>query len=196
MKSAEKMNCEVSSGDMSTAKQEIKSVYPDSPNSANSPGEMVIDESDNNLTSSLSPNDKTNTESPPTSSSQSTQQSRLTSTTDVRKSDFKTSLIGSSSKHTSSEVLNQSHSVSSSVIELKRIPVPVSVESSAHNEMTPNYSKTNKVLSTQSDGAMNSANNVSSTALTISSAASNPDSRDLNSKSANTSGGNSHLLSY
>lgn len=193
VKCADNTNCEVSSGgvDDTSVKPEIEDTYPESPNSAHSPGEMVIDESDNNLTVPLSPNDKTQTESPPTSSSQSTQQS-LISTTDSRNV-FKTSLICSSSSSPSSELLNQSHSVSSSVIELNKTPVSMSAESGAQNEMTPNYCKT-KPLSTQTETGVNSANSVSSTALSVSTAASNPDSRESNVKSSNNTSGGSLLI--
>ena len=193
MKSGEKSNCEVSSGDDIANNTDAKEshMYVDSPSSGNSPGEMVIDESDHNLSSSLSPIDKTVSESPPTSSCH-TQQS-LISTSDVHKtepSNDNKSQIASSSE-SAVEVLDQSQSVSSSVVEPDKTPTPVT-DTSATNELNPNYCK-QKSLNNQSDSSLNLANSVSSSASTVPSTLSNVQSTQEEDRSANTSGGNYNL---
>jgi hypothetical protein len=206
MSNKEKSNWEVSSAcndDISDDKhQDSKQIYPDSPNS---PGEMVIDESVSTLTSSSSPIDKTDSEFPPSSTTQSTQQS-LISTTDLNVSANKKLIISSSSENTSlPEVPNQSHSVSSSVIELKKNPTGVSsgLSSSVGNDQTQANSNSTpqpSAVTTQSErySPSNSANSVSSSGTnlfsisgaSIASSNSGSNSSSLSQTAVNTSGGN------
>ncbi|CAG2100531.1 unnamed protein product [Medioppia subpectinata] len=202
----EQSNCEVSSApsahDTNAGKPDPKHIYPDSPNS---PGEMVIDESDHNLCSSSPPIDKTHGESPPTSNTTSTQQS-LISTTGVVKSDSPNGATNSSaicSTSTSGDQ-NQSESVSSSVIETKSrfaevsaptSSAPFAVKDSPALAALMTNSVTPPLVATHSDAykAVNTAaNNVSSSALP--SAESNTNAGDSTTKcSANTSGVSSSI---
>ena len=200
--SQEKFNCEVSSaendGTSAGDKQEIKHIYPDSPNS---PGEMVIDESDQNPTS-LSPNSKVD-ETPTTSSTHSSLQCPI-STSDVHKSDSndKTSPICSSSEIISTEVPNQSHSISSSVHELKdNSALPVSGESSAEIESSLNSNSNSnpsaKVVVNPTNTSVNPSNSISSTGQSLTNVLPTPYAGDSsNNSSVNTSGGNDYKSSF
>lgn len=206
----EKSNWEVSSAcndeTCDDKQQDSKQTYPDSPNS---PGEMVIDESVSTQASSSSPIDKADAEFPPSSTTQSTQQCQI-STSDIQNSNFAVStnkklIISSSSENALPDVPNQSHSVSSSVIELNNNPIGVSsgLSSTLGSDQTKSSSnstpQTSQVVTTQSErySPSNSANSVSSSGTNLfkGTIASMPSSNTDNSSSlsqtaVNTSGGN------
>ena len=161
-----KSTCEVTSASNENAsscdenpseQQTYKQTYPDSPIS---PGEMVIDESCSNLTSSTSPSGKVYGHSNPTSpiNTSTTQMSQISTTesSDVKEQQKIQSTISSSSTNAEKDCPSQSFSVSSSVCDSEKVNAKSTEENKITNETESEKSSSQVTSSNVSQKIANS----------------------------------------